>query len=158
LAEEAIRKGFAQSPSSGWIVADGELLPLPDMCADYVTHIGSLEHYQDPEAGIREITRVLKPSGVACVLLPNLFGLFGNILYVWKNGHVFDDGQPLQRYDTKGGWKDMLVTNGLVPFHIVRYESEFPRTWQDLAWYLLRPNKLARFRLRVSFRLTWLIT
>ncbi len=142
FALQAILKAWTDSPTSEWAVADGEQLPLPDACVDYVTHIGSLEHYQHPAAGIREIARVLKPTGTACVLLPNSFGLLGNVKYVWRIGNVFDDGQPLQRYNTRGGWHEMLVANGLIPFRTLKYEREWPRTRADLAWYLLRPSKL----------------
>ena len=144
FAEEAVYLGRAGSPRSGWAVADGECLPLRDGCVDCVTHIGSLEHYQDPEAGMHEIARVLKPSGMACVLLPNSYGLFGNLQHVLQTGQVFDDGQPLQRYNTRGGWEDMLTANGLKVFKTHKYEREFPRTWADLGWYLTKPSKIAR--------------
>lgn len=144
FAEEAILKGRAESPESNWAVADGEQLPLPEASVDYVTHIGSLEHYQHPEVGIREIARVLKPTGLACVLLPNSYGLLGNIKHVWQTGQVFDDGQPLQRYNTRYGWHDLLVANGLTPFRTLKYERELPRNWTDIGWYLARPVKLAR--------------
>jgi SAM-dependent methyltransferase len=144
FAEAAVFKGQAEAPRAGWVVADGELLPIREACADYVTHIGSLEHYQHPEVGISEIARILKPSGVACVLLPNAYGLFGNIKHVWQTGDVFDDGQPLQRYNTRGGWHRMLVANRLFPFRTVKYEREWPRTWKDLGWYLTNPLKLVR--------------
>lgn len=144
FAEEAVRIGVSDSPQSGWSVADGEHLPLPDASVDYVTHIGSLEHYQNPEEGMGEIARVLKPSGTACVLLPNSYGLIGNIKHVWQTGHVFDDGQPLQRYNTFGGWRDMLAAKGLKTFRTVKFEREWPRTWADLVWYFARPTKIAR--------------
>jgi SAM-dependent methyltransferase len=144
FAVDGLRYGLQESPQSGWSVADGERLPLPENAVDYVTHIGSLEHYMHPEAGMREIARVLKPSGAACVLLPNTYGLFGNIQYAWKTGYVFDDGQPLQRYHTRRGWQDMLVAAGLAPYRVLRYEREWPRTWADLFWVLKRPKKVAR--------------
>lgn len=144
FAIEGLKFGQRQSPASGWVVGDGERLPLADASVDYVTNIGSLEHYQDPDAGMREIARVLKPSGTACILLPNSYGLLGNILYVLKTGDIFDDGQPLQRYNTPRGWGDMLQANGLATFQLVKYEREWPRTGADLGWYLTHPKKLAR--------------
>ena len=33
---------------------------------------------------------------------------------------------------------------GLVPFKLVKYEREWPRTRQDLFWYLKSPKKIAR--------------
>ncbi len=144
FALEAVAIGHAESPQAGWAVADGECLPLNDGCIDYVMHIGSLEHYQDPDAGMREIARVLKPAGKACVFLPSSYGLFGNIKHVWQTGDIFDDGQPLQRYNTPKGWHNMLLKNGLRPYRMLKYEREWPHTRSDLFWYLAHPAKIAR--------------
>lgn len=144
FAMDGLRAGQRLAPQAGWAVADGESLPLADHSIDYVTHIGSLEHYQHPEAGMREIARLLKPSGTACVLLPNTFGLFGNIKHAWLTGEIFDDGQPLLRYNTRRGWQDMLVAAGLSPYRVVKYEAEWPRTRADLIWTLKRPLKVVR--------------
>ena len=45
FAIEALRDGQKQSSHARWIVGDGEKLPLKDKSVDYITHIGSLEHY-----------------------------------------------------------------------------------------------------------------
>jgi SAM-dependent methyltransferase len=125
-------------------VGDAEYLPYVDYSFDYVTNIGSVEHYLHPYLAVQEMHRVLKPTGIACILLPNTFGLLGNILYVWRNGDVFDDGQPLQRYGTCRQWQTLLENNGLQVFHIHKYERVWPRTWQDLIWHMMRPHKLLR--------------
>ncbi len=145
FAEDAVRIGIREeSPASGWAVSDGERLPVKTGSVDYVTHIGSLEHYQDPDAGIREIHRILKPNGVACILLPNAYGLFGNIKHVAQTGEIFDDGQPLQRYNTRQGWQKMIAAGGLETVRTLKYEREWPRTTADLGWYLRSPAKVAR--------------
>lgn len=149
FAIEALRDGQKHSSSARWIVGDGEQLPLKDKSVDYVTHIGSLEHYIQPGCGTREITRILKPGGIACILLPNAFGLFGNIRYVCSTGDVFDDGQPLQRYGTRRFWERLLVDNGLKIIKVVGYgEVEFPRDTDDIIFLLKKPQKL--FRLLLS--------
>lgn len=140
----ALGRAQRRAPTGEFFAADAEQLPLPAAVFDRVMNIGSVEHYQHPEAGLREMARVLKPSGIACVLLPNTYGLLGNIKHVWQTGHIFDDGQPLQRYNTRAGWHAMLAANGLSPFKILKYEREWPRTWVDLGWYLARPAKIAR--------------
>lgn len=141
FAHDAVVIGNQACSQAGWAVSDGERLPLSNNSVDYVTHIGSLEHYIEPEAGMREIARVLKPNGVACVLVPNSFGLFVNIKHVLQTGQVLDDGQPLQRYNTPGGWHDMLIANGLAPFTMRKYEREWPRTRADFVWHLKHPKK-----------------
>jgi SAM-dependent methyltransferase len=125
-------------------VSNAEHLPIADSSFDFITNIGSVEHYLEPEIAIREMSRVLKPEGVACVLLPNAFSLFGNVQYVCQTGDVFDDGQPLQRYNTRLGWHRLLTQNGLEPFKTLKYEREWPRTIQDGWWYLRRPLKVLK--------------
>ena len=144
FSANAVYKGYINSPQSNWIIGDGEALPLSTACADYVMHIGSLEHYLNPLQGMVEIARVLKPTGKACVLLPNSYGLFGNIKYVWKTGHVFDDGQPLQRYNTKIGWERMLNSHGLSIYKVIKYEREWPLVRKDILWFMIHPLKLLR--------------
>ncbi len=145
FALQGILKGAQGEPQANWLVGDGEALPLPDNCVDYVTHIGSLEHYNDPLKGVQEISRVLKPSGIACVLLPNAFGLLGNILHVCRFGEIFDDGQPIQRYATRRTWETLLTCGGLTIERVVPYgEVNKPRTLDDLMWMCKKPQKIAK--------------
>lgn len=128
-----------------WVNGDGEELPLESRSIDYLFNIGSIEHYLNPNRGIQEIARVLKPEGKACILLPNLFGLLGNIKYVSKFGEAYDDGQPLQRYATINSWKNLLITNNLTILRIIGFnEVQFPRTAYDLKKYLSKPQKFLR--------------
>ena len=145
FAIEGVREGMQRTPRAGWLVGDGEGLPLADASVDYVCHIGSLEHYLHPALGAREINRVLKPGGRACILLPNAFGAWGNIKHVWQHGEIFDDGQPLQRYGTRKTWGSLLITAGLKIEKTVGYgEIDYPRNWKDFTWLALRPQKLLR--------------
>lgn len=137
----AVKKGALDYRLKTIALADAERLPLADGGFDFVTNVGSLEHYLRPDQAVHEMSRVLKPEGIACVLLPNTFSLFGNIKHVWRHGDVFDDGQPLQRYDTRHGWHRLLALNGLQPFRVVGYERERPLTLADWIWYLRRPGK-----------------
>jgi SAM-dependent methyltransferase len=142
LAAEAVMRARARTGSADFLVGNGERLPFADAAFDIVTCIGSLEHFLDPSSGAREIARVLRQNGRAYILLPNTFSLLGNLLYVWRHGEVFDDGQPIQRYNTCVGWRLFLEQNGLRVERIEKYEVPRPRTWRDLWWYLRRPRKI----------------
>ncbi len=145
FAFSGVKRGYAISPQSGWLVGDGECLPIQDKSVDYITHIGSLEHYQNPELGAREIARILKPNGKACILVPNAFGLLGNIRHVWTTGDIFDDGQPLQRYGTRGFWESLFNQGGLQVEKTVGWnEIEMPRTSQDALLLVKHPFKIIR--------------
>lgn len=140
----ALKKGVTDYNLTSVWVCNAERLSIGDRSFDFVTNIGSVEHYFEPAIAIREMSRVLKPEGVACILLPNAFSLFGNVKHVWQVGDVFDDGQPIQRYNTRVGWHRLLSENGLEPFKTLKYERERPHTGRDCLWYLRRPAKLLK--------------
>jgi SAM-dependent methyltransferase len=157
FALEGILKGKLESPQSRWLVGDGETLPLSDCSVEYVTHIGSLEHYLNPKNGAKEIFRVLKPGGKAAILLPNAYGLMGNIRHVMSTGEIFDDGQPIQRYATRYTWEKMLAGVGLHIINTIDYaEVVLPRTLKDALWFFSHPKKILRYALSVfvPFNLT----
>jgi SAM-dependent methyltransferase len=128
----------------GMLVCDGQDLPFPPTTFDYITNIGSLEHYVNPVVGAREIARMLKPDGLACVLLPNIFGIFSTMLYALHTGRLADDDQPIQRYATRYQWQELLESNGLKVIRTVKYECEWPVTIRDWGGYLRRPKVLIR--------------
>lgn len=126
------------------ICGDGQQLPIASSSFDFVTNLGSLEHFEQMEQGVREMARILKPTGLACVTVPNTFGLLWNVNIAWQTGDVDDDGQPLQRYGTRRQWQQILENNGLDVVRIYGYEHEhaFPRTKRDLKSYWLRPKRM----------------
>ena len=147
ISDAAISIARQNIPSAELAVGDAEDLPFPDDCFDYVTNIGSLEHYLHPDKGVREMARILKRAGKACILLPNSFGLTWNILSVWRTGDISDDGQPIQRYATRKEWQELLEGNGLSVYKTLKYEREFPRTIGDAWWYIRHPKKLLHLAL-----------
>jgi len=142
FSETAVKIAASLYPPIEFNLGDGEFLPYKSNTFDIVTNIGSIEHFQNPGKGIQEISRILKYDGLACILVPNGYSLLGNIKHVMMKGDIFDDGQPLQRYNTKNGWKRLLEQNGLIPIKVIAYERPFPRTWRDFIWYLYHPFKL----------------
>ncbi len=152
---EALRVGHQEAPTVGYAQGDGERLPYPDHAFNYVTSIGSLEHYAHPEVGAREICRILVPNGKACVLLPNTFGVLGNVWTALRIGRTFDDGQPIQRYATRLEWQDLLEAGGLRVSRTYKYERVFPRHWKEIKWYMQHPKDLARMILSPFVPLNW---
>lgn len=103
-------------------VADGEHLPCKDNFFDYCSCLGGLEYYPNPQIGVREISRVLKPKGKAVIFVPNLMFLG----YIWlalryglmpthggtaKNKTYYDYSD--EKFFTYKGWTNILEKNGL---------------------------------------------
>jgi len=147
FSSAAIQCARQATEHASFAVANGVALPFGDESCDFVSCIGSLEHFADPTAGMREIARVLRTTGTACILLPNTFSLLGNVNYARKCGDAFDDGQPIQRYHTRIGWAGLLEQNGLRVLRTEKYEMVWPRTHADRLWYLRRPVKIAHLAL-----------
>ena len=143
ISLSALHLAKKQTSGTSYALGDGEKLPYRDEVFDWVFNLGSLEHYEHPEQGVRELTRVLKSEGTALILLPNSFGLIWNVFHVWRTGDIFDDGQPIQRYGTRREWEALLEENGLIIWRTIGYNGRtFPRTWEDFKWYLKRPRKV----------------
>lgn len=155
FSEVALRIAHREAPAIYWVVADGERLPYPDAYFDYITNIGSLEHYVHPEAGVREIARVLKPDGRACILLPNTFGILGNVWTALRTGRTFDDGQPIQRYAARLEWQELLEAGGLRVVRTLKYEQAWPRNFADVLWYLGHFKAIVRLFLGYLVPLNW---
>lgn len=139
LSYSALLKGAGSD--AHLVLANGEHLPYPDNTFDYLTNIGSLEHYDDPLLGAREMARVLVRGGRACILLPNSFSL-ANILFALHNGRTADDGQPIQRYATQYEWREVLEGAGLMVERTEKFERLWPRNREDVRRYLRRPKDI----------------
>ena len=156
LSFEGIQAAAAETQGASWVVGNGQTIPFPDACADIVLSIGSLEHYDQPTQGARELARILRPGGRAVILLPNAFGLLGNMRYVLRHGEVFDDDQPQQRYATRRTWEAMLRRGGLAVEGVVPFnEFNAPRTPRDTVWTVTRPQKFVKAAIGRVTPLNW---
>ena len=125
LSAEAVRRAAARCPQAALCVANGEALPFPDGAFDYLTCLGSLEHYREMAQGLREMARVLKPDGVACLMLPNAFWL-GDVLEVLWRGQCSSLSQIIERHGTRGGWQQLLAAHGFTVERTCGYNRTYP--------------------------------
>jgi ubiquinone/menaquinone biosynthesis C-methylase UbiE len=89
-----------------WIDVEEEPLPFPNQYFDLVTSLETLEHLDNPERVISDISRVLKPSGFFFMTAPSYHD--SNI-----KEHV-----SLLPY---GAWSKMLLNCGLKPVPISKF-------------------------------------
>jgi SAM-dependent methyltransferase len=123
-------------------LGDGERLPFPDRTFDFLTNIGSLEHFPNPAEGLREMLRVLKDSGAAALLLPNSYYLADILWRVWRTGYGPSHKQVLERFATYREWYDFIEANGFKVIQAFKYNFRFPRSKADFDWYLRNPGKI----------------
>ncbi|MGE5801789.1 MAG: class I SAM-dependent methyltransferase [Gemmatimonadota bacterium] len=71
LSDEAVRLAKRMAPGAEVTVGAGETLPFRDASFDFVSCLGSLEHFLDMGQGLEEMKRVAKPSGRFCIMVPN---------------------------------------------------------------------------------------
>jgi len=135
ISDTALWAARKQAPSARLVLAPGERLPFRDRWFDRVVCLGNLEHFLDPERGVREIARVLRPDGEAWLLLPNSY-YSGTLWKVIRTGYGPDHHQPVERFATLNEWRDFLEAGGLQVLRVYPY-NRFK--W----WKRLLPRALA---------------
>lgn len=123
ISNKAVDIARKNAPKSEIFVGNAENLPWEDCAFDYVTCLGSLEHLPDISQGVKEISRVLKESGRACIVVPNTFSLV-NIWKVYQEGEV-EKGQIIERFKTRREWEKIIADNGLKIVKIHKYNYLF---------------------------------
>ena len=112
ISDIAVSIAKRRSPDSGFVVADGQRIPFADKSFDYVTCLGSLEHYLDQDLGLREIRRVAKDEAKFCIVLPNSLSIDLFLHVVKKGEKPVDDFQIMEKTFTKNEWVSLLEKNG----------------------------------------------
>ncbi len=122
LSTRAIAVCRRRIPEGEFHDQPAETLPFRDSEFDVVTCLGSLEHFLDPVASLREMVRVAKPDARFCILVPNSdfltrkLGLFSGTYQVAAKEVV----RTLEEWDvlfTEAGlrvdrrWRDLHVLN-----------------------------------------------
>lgn len=130
--------------NSQFSVSTGENLPFKNDFFDFVSNIGSLEHFENLPKGVCEMSRVLKKEGRAFILVPNTFSLTTNIWNVIKKGEISIDDQPTQRYGTRNDWENLIKSGNFEITKVLKYERPFPKTKDDLIYYIKKPKELIR--------------
>jgi ubiquinone/menaquinone biosynthesis C-methylase UbiE len=129
LSYVPLAHGKQEHPSLVLVQGDGEYLPWPDDTFESIICTGSLEHFVNPQAGMREIARVLKPGGTAAILLPNSHNLQA-IYNVIKTGGILPERQEYERFATRLEWEAMLNANGLHVEGVHKFNVGFARAFK----------------------------
>jgi len=150
ISDKALIRSRNNVDSAGLVNADGQFVPFKDKAFDYVTCLGSLEHYLDPEKGMQELCRVGKEGAMFCIVLPNSVSV-DFLLHVVKYGaKPVDDFQIIERTATREEWSALLEKNG---FKIVKvYGSNlWPELLQEGSFKVKSLGKYFRRKLVKTF-------
>jgi ubiquinone/menaquinone biosynthesis C-methylase UbiE len=126
ISSEATKAARINSPSSEIICGDAHNLKWADGYFDYITNIGSLEHFHDPDGCLKEMKRVLKPDGAACIMLPNLY-YYRHIINKTLKNEDPTSYQEIERFASLKEWSGFLEKNGF-PITKVHKYNKFNRS------------------------------
>jgi len=94
ISYTAARISCTNADRASILAADGQYIPFKDGSFDHIFCLGSLEHFNDPTLGLREMRRVLNSSGTICIVVPNI------------SAHdKSDEFQVIERHATKDQWR-----------------------------------------------------
>lgn len=78
------RKELREVHNLSFFVADGETLPFHDESFKILICSETIEHFPDPEKGLREFYRVLKKGGMALLTTPNAYNAISKLSRTMK--------------------------------------------------------------------------
>lgn len=142
ISQQAAHMAQKESPQSHIFAGDGEALPFADESFDYITNLGSLEHFINPALGLKEMQRVMKPGGTAAIYLPNSYYLVDILWKVRRTGYGVSHRQVLERFATFNEWRDFLQENGFQVIQGYKYNHIFPSTRYDWRWHWKHPKRI----------------
>jgi ubiquinone/menaquinone biosynthesis C-methylase UbiE len=124
LSDAAVRLAHQVSPDARVAVGTGEELCFRDGSFDYVTCLGSLEHFLDLSRGLREMLRVAKPGAQFCIMVPN------RDFAGWKLlGHRGTAQQDInERLLSLREWRQTFEQHGM------RVRRVLPDRWHAVKW------------------------
>jgi SAM-dependent methyltransferase len=93
-------------------VADVRALPFSENAFDLVYSMGTIEHFEEHAVALRELFRVLKPSGIAIVGVPNKLDPFLRPLMVHLWNKFADYPYGMEKSFTPGALRRLLESAG----------------------------------------------
>jgi len=84
--------------------------------------LGNLEHFLDPGAGAAELARVLRPDGLAAIMLPNAY-YSGDLWRRLRGRGGPNHHQAIDRFASCAEWRDLLGAGGLLVRSVHRWDK-----------------------------------
>src|SRR3989338_5629895 len=122
ISAEAIKKAKRNAPKSVLKVSAAEKMPFSKEHFDYVTCMGSLEHFFNVDRALKEMRRVMKKDGKAVIHVQNSQYLIHKIL------GINSQGQINERLATEGEWRNIIEKHFFIS-EVYKYNTRFYFQW-----------------------------
>ena len=124
LSDQAVRMATRVAPAARLAVGAGEQLPFTGRIFDYVSCLGSLEHFLDMGKGVQEMMRVAKSAARFCIMVPNENFIGWKVL-----GHQGTAQQDINEHLLSlAAWRRFFDEQGL------EIERVVPDRWHAVRW------------------------
>jgi SAM-dependent methyltransferase len=147
LSDEAVRLAKRVAPGTEVAVGAGEALAFHDRTFDYVSCLGSLEHFLDMGQGLEEMKRVAKADARFCIMVPNQDFIGWKVL-----GHQGTAQQDINEHLLPlAAWRRLFEQHGLAVLRVV------PDRWHAVRWRSRNGGKrgAARFVIGPALEVAW---
>jgi len=146
LSDQAIRIARRAAPGARLAVGAGEQLAFRTGMFDYITCLGSLEHFLDMGQGLREMIRVAKPTAQFCIMVPNQDFVGWKVL-----GHQGTAQQDINEHLLSlAAWRRLFAQHQLEVMRVV------PDRWHAVRWRSVPGAKgVARYVTGPLFEAAW---
>ncbi len=151
ISDTAIDVCKARLPDGEFHACPAEQLPFADQQFDVVTCLGSLEHFLDPVAALREMVRVAKPRAQFVILVPNKdfltrkLGLYGGTYQV----DAMEVVRSLEEWDALFREAGLTVRKRWKDTHVLS------RSWIMTSGLLAAPLRAAQALALLAWPLRW---
>lgn len=147
ISSEALGLAKINVPEAKLYLGEGEKLPFESNFFDYIACLGSLEHFADLDAAIKEMIRVAKDNARFLIMVPNRNYLF------WKiSGNI---GTNQRKYREVlldfNQWKSFFTSQGL------EVEKLYRDNWPRRSVPIFKYKNLWRIMRRLVYHLIWLL-
>lgn len=121
LSAGALLRAKSSLREGEFVVADGHNLPFRERAFDLVACLGTLEHFDDPRKGARQMCRMLDIGGCCLVVLPNPYFAYTLLCKLLRKYRY----QPIEHDLSASNWKKCLRSAG---FSVLEMAPANPRS------------------------------